>query len=102
MMVLKTFPNLGNLCAVDHVLFEGLRNSRRARRRSGRRIVKAARWDQLQSGGSVFALLGVLLLVLAIGLFVIPALSGGGSNSNDGTGVESAEGATNRIIQFWG
>jgi tetratricopeptide (TPR) repeat protein len=101
-MVLKTFPNLGNLYSADHVLFEGLRKLRRsARGRSGRRIVKTARWEQLQGGGSVFGLLGVLLLVLALGLFVIPALSGDGSKSGDVTSTESAESARDKVIAFW-
>jgi len=63
--------------------------------------VKTARWEQLQGNGSVFALLGVLLLVLVIGLFVIPALSGDGSNSSDLTSTEAAESATNGVIAFW-
>ena len=102
MMVLKTFPNLGNLYPADHVLFEGLRNLRRsARGRSGRRIVKSARWEQIQGGGSIFALLGVLLLVLITGLFVIPALSGDGSKSGDVTSAEATESARDKVIAFW-
>ena len=102
MMLLKTFPNLGNLCPADHVLFEGFRNLRKsARGRSGRRIVKSARWEQIQGGGSIFALLGVLLLVLITGLFVIPTLYGDGSTSGDVTSAESTESARGKVIAFW-
>jgi len=100
-MVLKTFPNLGNLCPASHVLFEGLRNLRKsARERSGRRIVKSARWEQIQGGGSIFALLGVLLLVLITSLFVIPTLNGDGSKS-DVTSAEATESARGKVIAFW-
>lgn len=63
--------------------------------------MKTARWEQLQGGGSVFALLGVLLLVLALGLFVIPALSGDGSKSGDAASTESTESARDAVIAFW-
>jgi tetratricopeptide (TPR) repeat protein len=101
-MVLKTFPNLGNLSPGDHVLFEGLRNLRgSARGRSGRRIVKTVRWEQIQGGGSIFVLQGVLVLVLALGLFVIPALSGDGAKSADVASAESTESARGKVIAFW-
>jgi tetratricopeptide (TPR) repeat protein len=95
------FTGFRNLCLVDGVLIEDLRNlRRRTRGRRWRRIVKTIKWEQLQGGGSVFALLGVLLLVLISGLFVVPALSRDTADSGS-VRSESAAKAKVEDIAFW-
>jgi tetratricopeptide (TPR) repeat protein len=63
--------------------------------------VRISKWEPMQNGSVIFVLLGVLLLILALALFVIPKLS---PDDQDTTGVVSTkpgESATDGIIEFW-
>jgi tetratricopeptide (TPR) repeat protein len=55
----------------------------------------------MQSGSVIFVLLGVLMLILALALFVIPRLSPEDQASNGVADTEPAQSATNGIIEFW-
>jgi tetratricopeptide (TPR) repeat protein len=55
----------------------------------------------MQNGSVIFVLLGVLLLILALALFVIPRLSPDDEASPDVAITEPGESTTDGIIEFW-
>lgn len=55
----------------------------------------------MQNGSIIFVLLGVLLLILALALFVIPRLSQDDESPAGVANTEPGESATDGIIEFW-